>query len=296
MQVSAANQLDILFVEDTSHSMHENRYVIGKKLKNFATILKGIDWQIGVSTTSIGKNALNGALVKARSGESILKPTTSRLSNKFDEIISLLMCNDTESWNWLQPPCTLGEEKPLYASILSLQNPQARPLFRDRVNTAIVYLTDEDEAALDKTGDRANARDVMAAFAQVWGSSKTLRAFGIMIRPNDHACLNEETQPLADPGAQYAFAVDELVRATAGSSTSLCNGNYDQVLSEIARHAGPNPLLKRELTLQTNPIPGSVKVMINSTQSVNWTISGRRILFAQPPMSGATIRISYQHY
>jgi hypothetical protein len=276
--------------------MHSNRYELGNRLRDFKKYLAGIDWQIGITTTALGRNALNGGLVKSSRGEKILGPNTSRVEEKFDDMISFLDCNDSDSLAWTQSPCTIANEQPLLSTLAAFDHSDNRQLLRKDVNTAVIYISDEDETPSPGSGPATDPQEIIDAYKQKWGSQQRLKSFGIIIPPGNQQCLQQETQPFSDPGAQYGYAIDLLTRLTLGQTQSICDQNYKMTWDAVARHASTNPsTLLKEFTLKYTPILGTVSVTASPNVSLNWRVVGKTVIFNPAPPSGTRIQISYKH-
>src|SRR5882672_8876374 len=62
---AAGGNVDILFIDDNSASMEVNESSLGSKFTSFIAAIKGLNWQIGITTTDCGDDewAICGSLL-----------------------------------------------------------------------------------------------------------------------------------------------------------------------------------------------------------------------------------------
>lgn len=293
-----SDRLDILIVEDTSLSMRNERWTLHKRFPNLIQDLQGVDWQLGITTTNLGNpQDLNGELISLNyTGLKVLRKQNKNAQKIFEDAIGLDMCNnDDDPYAWLQKPCTLGHEEPLKASILAMNSARNDALFRNDAQLAIILITDEDEKST--TGHGATTpQDLMDAFSNRFGPDKKLSVHSIIIEPGDSQCLDQQSGPFADPGAQYGTQANLLSQLTGGITQSICESDYSLLTSELAKQAqGGSGQLQLEFTLSQTPIAETVQVTISPSQSINWQIDGDKIIFDQAPRENSNIKIDYEY-
>ena len=231
--IPSLRKVDILFVEDTSISMREDRFTLYRKFKNLFQNISHLDWQIAITATEQSRYGLNGDFIKLNySGQTILKKSSSNYAKKFQDGISFDQCNDVDTDGWLDSPCTLGNEHNLEVSIQSINSSSNAKFFRSDAELIIVYISDEDETVL-KGEYKHTPENVINAVKSRFGDNKKFKALGIIIQPGDTNCLAKQTLPFNDPGAQFGDSISELTKLTAGNTTSICKDDYSSLFKGL---------------------------------------------------------------
>lgn len=276
-------QVDVLVVIDNSRSMVEEQAKIGQRISSFLGHLNDVDWQLGMTSTDIsgGKFSTNGELMTFNS-------TNLRILNKNVPDHNKIFMNSVrrpESDCWSE--CASGDEQPLQASIMAIDKRDGanHGFFRDNTDLVMVVISDEDELSTGPIG-ATKPGDVIQKFKSVWGTSKSLTVYGILILPGDQNCFDVN----AENGGNYGTYVYEFAKATGGISGSICDNDYGASLSSIGQRVRN---LLNSFTLTADVDPATVKVTLTPTQAIGWRVEGRKIIFDRPPSSGTKVEVDY---
>jgi hypothetical protein len=284
-QVDRAAKVDILFVVDNSPSMYVEQRMLGQRFRSFISALNTVDWQIAFTTTDVsnGSFGIKGSLLDldGMPGSKILTSATPNLDRVFQRTVQRSESNCSFD-------CPTSDEQGLLATIMAMEKSLTvnRSFFRENVDVAVIYISDEDEMS---TGPRDATKpiEVLNSFQNLWGSTKSLVSYGIVIQPGDVDCLADKR----DEGttAYYGTHVTELAALTGGLTGSLCQADYSQTLEEIGR--GVRSLVD---VFELKSVPnGEVKVELNPHQDITWSMDGKKLKFSQPPRQGTKIRVTY---
>jgi hypothetical protein len=294
----AGGLVDILFVDDNSGSMAGEQLELGRKFASFASELSSVSWQIGVTTTdcSNGPFGICGSLLEmGTTGLSILTKAVPNFQAVFEQTIRRPEtydpvtgrdCNTTST-------CPSGDEVPLKASISAMgkRNTDNRNFFRDGADLSIVYLSDEDEESTGGSG-ATEAKEVVEAFNTIWPSDKKFIAYGIVIRPGDQACLDQQRAAGGSLAGSYATKVADLVDLTGGSLYSICDSDYSLTLKDIGRNV---TRYSKSVTLAQTPIKNSVRVVFTPAWNSTVTVTGKTVTINNPAPVGTVVEIYYNY-
>ncbi len=280
-------KVDILFVVDNSPSMYEEQRMLGSRFGSFISALDSIDWQMAFTTTdtSNGSFGIKGSFLDldGLAGAKILNSNTPNVGQVFSKTVQRKESNCSFV-------CPTSDEEGLLATIFSMEKSLTvnQGFFRDNTDLVLVYISDEDELS---TGPRDATKpiDVINTFRDLWGQTKNLVAYGLIIEPGDLSCLQEKR----DEGttAYYGTHVSDLAAITGGITGSLCQNDYSRTLEEISNRV-------RELvdSFELKSVPKSdVEVILTPAQpNIRWRLEGNKLIFSKPPESGTKIRVKYQ--
>ncbi len=293
-QATKSGKIDILFVDDNSGSMTPEQTLLGQRFTAFINNLSDLDWQIGITTTDVSNHPTNGLQgttlpLAGFSGEYILNSSFPDAEEIFQKTIvrqETINC-DIEPAN-----CPSGDEQPLAASIMAMEkyNTSNKNLFRNNVDLAIVILSDEDERS-DGPPNATQPAEVVAKFKSIWGDTKNLGVYGIIIKPDDVDCLNTQRQQSGGSGS-YGRVIDELVQLTGGVSGSVCDANYSLMVNYISEKVRE---LAGSFKLSHTPKEGSVKVSLTPIQNIEWKVKGDKLTFKTPPDLNTHIEVTYDY-
>lgn len=293
-QNDGANKLDILLISDNSSSMETDQRKLGSKFSNFISAISDVDWQIGVTTTDIddGEHGIKGSLVDLEgTKEYILTPRTPNASKLF---LNTVVRKETIGCYYRENPpyCGSTDEQPIRASMMAMDKRMTDNIgfFRDNADLAIVVISDEDEMS---TGPKEATKpnQLINHFRAIWGATKELVTYGIVIRPGDKACLKKQrAEQLLGAGGSYATHVTELARLTGGYTISICEDDYGNSLREISK--GLRKLLT-SFDLGEIPATGSVEVRLTPAANIGYMVEGSKVIFNTPPPAGTLIEIKY---
>ncbi len=285
----AQAKVDVLFVVDNSASMLEEQALLGDALNSFITGLGRIDWQIGVTTTdtSNGTHGVKGSLVpmKGTGGQKILTKNTPNFANIFKSTVNR---DEVTGCNNVTVMCPSSDERPLEAISMAVakRNSDNAGFFRDGADLAVVILSDEDERSNGAAG-ALTAVALNAAVNLAFGGSKTFSAYGIVIEPNDSACLSANA---SGPG-YYGLQAAALALLTGGVTGSICDSDFGPALESIGNRVKD---LVKSVSLQYTPDPSTVQLIMSPfDSSLTWTIEGNQIRFNKSPKKGTRIEVVY---
>ncbi|MCB0390623.1 MAG: hypothetical protein KDD58_05010 [Bdellovibrionales bacterium] len=284
------NAVDILIVEDTTLSMHNDRWTLHQKFDHSISNLGNLDWQMALTSTDLGKNRLDGSLIKFDNhGTTILSSISKNALDKFTNKIGFDHCNENDFvLGWGDLGCSLDGHHILGASVKAIE--KNRNIFRPKANLAVVYITDEDEAAKGKDY-QTTPNDVISAVRTYLGEVD-FKAYGVIIQPGDSACLEQQKLPFVDPGAKYASVIEQLIQQTGGDSVSICNNDYSELFRHIQGNAA-GELQTNFILMNANPLDAVVQ--LEPPQAIDYKIDGNILMFNSPPASGTKISIKYKH-
>lgn len=285
-QSNEKGKVDILFVVDNSRSMATQQVKLGTRFPNFNQALAGVDYHLGIITTDVetyNADGSKGRLAKLQGPKAkgnVLTSDNKNAEKIFDKTVR-------------RGANGSGNEQPLAATMLALekQNAENKGMFRYGVNLAVIVLSDEDEWSDGKKG--AKAADLLAK-AKVELPESQFEVFGIIIKPGDAKCLNE--QYAEDPSnkkhdnAYYGSRVAELAASTGGSIHSICEKDYSAPLVSIAN--GVKQLISTYI-LSHDPVPGTVAVRLSNGQPAQYRVEGRKVIFTVVPPAGTRIEVTY---
>lgn len=277
--------VDILFVVDNSGSMADEQAKLGDRIKNFLSHLDGVDWQLGITTTDVsnGSYGLRGSLLTWEgTGSKILTKDVTNFEKTFLKTVVRKETSDCSH------DCPSGDEQALKAVMLAMdkRNSTNAGFFRLNADLAVVFLSDEDEMSTGPV-NATKPEDVLAHFRSIWGDTKRMDAYGIVIAPGDTACYNEQYSS----GGNFGTHVASLVDKTRGLLGSICDQDYGSTLGQIG---------DRVLTLLTSfeltkkPMMNSILVKMDPEQNISWQLKGKAIKFSSAPAAGTRITISYK--
>lgn len=285
-QMTEKGSVDILVIADDSRSMSKQQKQMADRFPEFNKVMAGVDYQLGIITTDIEKNrdGSKGRLAKlqgASGKQYILKSSDPKAEKIFGKTIK-------------RGTSGSGYEQPLAASIMAMEkrNAENKGFFRENTNLAVIVLSDEDEYSDGSKGTKP--AEVISKFKSIFGDEKQMAAFGIVIRPGDVQCLNE--QYAEDPkntkkdNAYYATRVAELAALTGGTVHSICSKDYTAPLKEIGESVQQ---LISTFVLSRDPVPGTVFVKLSTGEVPSYKVVGRKVIFLKKPALGTKIEITY---
>ena len=293
-----SSAIDILFVVDNSLSMYEEQTKLASRLDDFLDGLGGSDWQIGITTTDIdgGYYSTNGELLNYVSGDrkfNILRPEVLNVDLLFrftmqrDETLYCGRRND-RSRCVSQPS---ADEKPFDAIIeaIDLRDSKNTGFFRQHSDLAFIILSDEDDSG------KSSPEDLLATFTDTWGINKRVSIHGLIIKPGDDGCYNDQLTQMESAGwAGYGFEIESAVRRTGGILGSICELDYGNILLDIGANISPSsfalsrdPISIAEVQVTT---PGGV---LRAVSKDEYNLVGKQIVFRNQLPVGTKIDVIY---
>ena len=247
-QVFIPRPLDILFVVDTSESMHKNLINFRKKFSGFLNYLAPLDWRIAITNADHGETgfflfnwgALKGKAMKLeRDGRVLdlkyLHPLVPDYHRVFLDSLSRHPLgkykksggeNGPENVGYceLPPGCQSLQEQPIKSLMSALG--KNRRFFRKSADFIAIVISNSKERGEDQ--DLATQPlEVIKTFQTLHGSEKRFKVYGIIITENDEKCLKQNiTQQFLFPEGDFSEKIHHLSQITGGEVFSICSPNY----------------------------------------------------------------------
>lgn len=246
VRVNEYKKVDILFVIDNSGSMEYEQKSMASRVRNFLDVVKGLDWQIAVTTTDpVHKTLGDGRLVPlySKPGQYILNSSMNDTEAR-NILSSTLQRNETGS----------GSEQGIYAAYRAIERSLSSTggnanFIRQDSQLAVVVISDEDESANGAKNDPAN----FIKFVQdQFGSQKSMSFHSIIARPNDTACLKGE-------GYSAGYRYEQISKMTGGVIGDVCAVDYAAQVQGIAE--GVRKTLK-SITLSCTPVVDAMRSIL----------------------------------
>ena len=268
------------------------------RFSSFISDIKDLDYQIGITTTDVSGPlpfgsgfAMDGRLVTyAGSTTKILTPTTADADKLFKNTIRRDETIDCK--NRSDGKCPSSNEQPLKAINMAIGERSAANagFFRDGVDLAVVVLSDEDEMSDGTSSSRTLPSQVVNTFKSAFSNAKRFMVHGIIIRPGDDDCLEDERKSTFG-GGFFGTNISELASLTGGRTYSICDNDYGRHLSSISSDVRK---LVSTFELQHVPLdPTKVEVTLTPASTLAWRIEGKLLIFTSPPPSGTRIGVRY---
>lgn len=246
VKVNEYQKVDILFVIDNSGSMEYEQKSMASRVRNFLDVVKGLDWQIAVTTTDpVHKTLGDGRLVQ--------------LYNKPGQYILTSSMNDTDARNTLsntlqRSETGSGSEQGIFAAYRAIERSMSASggnanFIRNDSQLAVVVISDEDESANGAKNDPAN---FVKFVADSFGSQKAMSFHSIIARPDDQACLKGE-------GYSAGFRYEQISKLTGGVIGDVCASDYAAQVQGIAE--GVRKTLK-SITLTCAPVVDAMRSIL----------------------------------
>jgi len=238
-------KVDILFVIDNSGSMHYEQRSMASRVRNFLSILSGLDYQIAVTTTDPRTTRTSGGITYYGDGDliplhgmqgalwlhSTLNAETAQLN-----LGRTLQRSETGS----------GSEQGIFATYRFIEKATTaghryQPFFRSGANFATIVISDEDESANTTKND---PEQLLQLVQSRFGGQKAFSFHSIVTRPGDVACRNTH-------GAAYGERYKRMTELTGGVLGSVCESDYAQQVAGIAEQIRD---LVKSITLSCEPL------------------------------------------
>ena len=240
IRVNDLRKVDILFVIDNSGSMEYEQRNMAQRTSNFMSILRGLDYQIAVTTTDPESRRSwgDGRLLDLTGGSAGQKLITTSIaeSNAQALLSNTLQRSETGS----------GSEQGIRAAHRVIDRYVAsesshRAFFRDGAHFAVVLISDEDESA---NADQNDPEKLISHVRNTFNGQKMFGYHSIITKPGDTACRSTN-------GAAYGERYKAISELTGGVIGSVCEQDYSAQVAGIAE--GIRNLLKT-MTLQCQPL------------------------------------------
>lgn len=274
MNVQEFQKVDVLFVIDNSGSMAYEQKNMAERIRNFLNVVKGLDWQIGVTTTDPSSSTYGDGRLVALKGLKDQYILTSAMEDSLAQTVlgNTLQRSETGS----------GTEQGIYASYRAIERSVAgsggnRNFIRSDSQLAVVLISDEDESANGTKNDPAKFMDYVQT---QFNGQKALSFHSIITRPGDKACLNGQ-------GYSYGYRYEQLSKLTGGVVGDVCASDYTQQLQGIAE--GVRNTLKT-ISLACAPVVSSGMTIHIQKDGVDYTgsytVQGVNLVFDQALPAG----------
>lgn len=246
VKVNDYKKVDILFVIDNSGSMEYEQKNMASRVRNFLDVIKGLDWQIAVTTTDPDNKLL---------GDGRLVP----LYGKKNSYILNSSMDDADARNTLgmtlqRPETGSGHEQGILTAYRAIERSLAAAggnanFIRPDSQLAIVLISDEDESANTSKNDPANfIKFIQASF----GGQKSVTFHSVITRPGDQACFDGE-------GYVYGHRYEQISKLTGGVIGDVCAADYAAQVQGIAE--GVRNTLK-SMTLSCTPVVDAMRSVL----------------------------------
>lgn len=274
-------KVDVIIVIDNSGSMEYEQKNMAQRMSNFLSILRGLDWQIGVVTTDSRDIALgDGRLlpIYGKSGEYIF---TSAMDES-DAQYRLGMTLQRKETGDSAEQGIKATYRAIERSLDGVNNPFNKNLIREGAHLASLVISDENESANTAKNDPHN---LLSFIQQSYGGQKNFSFHSIITRPGDSACLKTN-------GYSYGERYKVMSELTGGIMGSVCESDYTQQLTGIAN--GIRDLLK-SLTLKCEPLTGyPITVKLDGqVYNESFTVEGVNLRYANELPPG-TFTVDYR--
>ncbi len=260
-QQNESGILDILIVIDNSSSMRHEQENVSTKLQSLLTYVKDSNWQIGVVTTDPADPCTRG----------IVKKGDSDAEEAFKKAINAGISGD-------------GTEQGVRQAVVGLQC-YSNSWLRDDSTLAVLIISDEDNCSnRTQCGDQPwSTPDFLLDYLEEIRTPKVdARVYGLFWVPGK-SCSTAYFE---------AIHYQELVDATDGTSGSVCEEDYSDILSSISENVAD--ILKNQFDLGSIPDAGSIKVYVNDElQLGGYSVSGQTLNFNPSPAKGSEIRVEF---
>lgn len=284
------SKVDVLFVVDNSGSMQDEQQKLSTALSSFVDSLSGLDWQVAITTTDIsgGKYSTNGQIVTMEGLST--KVLSQKIPNYEQVFLDTVLAHGTPA-NCVNDPkdCASGDEQPLEATRLAvgLRNSDNYGFFRANSDFISITLSDEDEMSRGG-GGATTPETLISTVNSAWGLTKLFSGYGIIIRPTDTSCLNDQTAT----GGRVGSFVQRLADLTNAVTGSICDQDYGPALATIGQRVRK---FATSVSLSDVPIPGSVQVILTpSHPNITWIVVGQTVRLSDLPTKGTRVDITYE--
>lgn len=290
----APARLDMLWVIDNTASMKDERASLSQSIASFLAQAdaRGIDYQIGVTTTGIGEppggptgQTCSGGAEGAESGRlfpvdgsrpRIVTPATPDRAGVLAANVDVGGCHSVEQG---LEAARLALSPPLIDNADDGRTPQPndgnKGLLREDAALAVIVVSDEDDGSPGEVADLV----------------RRLRR----TKPSSPMSLNAIVAPpggcagAVEPGLRYI----EAVQAIGGVVASVCESDWSASLTGLA-----DDLFKprRQYVLAAPAEPGSLVVTADGLPASGWTYdpATHSVSFAAPPTPGTRLRFQYR--
>lgn len=260
---------DILFVIDNSGSMQFEQQNMAQRTKNFLSVLRGLDWQIGITTTDPRSSAVGGdgklLELTGRSGQYLLNSSMNEVDSQ-NLLSNTLQRSETGS----------GHEQGIRSSYRVVERAAQAgtiqsQMFRSGAHFAVVLISDEDES--DNT-QKNDPEALLQLLTTSFGGQKNFSFHSIITIPGDRNCISTN-------GYTYGERYNTLSNLTGGVIGSVCQDDYTAQVTGIAEKIRS---MAKTFTLSCVPlVDRGISVMKNGVVvNETYVINGLSLRFDNP--------------
>lgn len=222
VEIKNDRKVDILMIIDNSVSMEYEQKSMAKRVGNMLSVLKGLDWQIAVTTTDPRNvNLGDGRLIPiyGLNGDLILKSST--LSDTDAQLKLGMTIQRPEQGSALEQPINATYR---FIERALGKDSAYRKFFREGSNFAAIVISDEDESDNQFRNDPAN---LMKLISSSFNQQKVFTWHSIITKPGDQACKKTY-------GATFGERLAKFSEMTGGLIGSVCEADYAAQMTGIA--------------------------------------------------------------
>ena len=240
--------LDVLFVIDTSESMHKNLMVFKEKFLGFLNYLDQLDWKIAITNADHGETgfflfnlgALKGKAMNLENAGKVLNlrylhSNIPNYNNIFLDSISRHSLGKYKKYGGekgpenvgyceLPPGCQSLQEQPIKSLKAALG--KNKGFFRKEADLIAIVISNSKERGNDQDA-ATQPIEVIEEFHAIHGLKKRFKVYGIIITEDDQQCLNQnKIQQFFFPEGAFSEKIDHLSEITGGEVFSICSSDY----------------------------------------------------------------------
>ena len=249
----------------------------------FNTTLKYADWQMGFTSFPFTNNPLYTLK------ESATQDITDSESN---DPITILTSDlkDTYDLETIFKETVVsrqfggsGTEITGLHEWINTDHPDKEKLVRkDNALFAVIFIADTDDHS------QIDPDTIILDVEEHFGLDKKFLVYGITTKPNDETCSNLSS-------SLFAEKIEFLALITGGMTHSICDLNYESVMTKLGKHLINETLKDFHIELKhNNVIPGSIKLSANAP-NFTYDATTNTLSFFQVPSGDLTITISYDY-
>ncbi len=300
--------IDILFVTDTSGSIHEERAKIAKGIDSFVSALpENVDYNVAVLLAHGSKSSRVGKL--HQSSGSGAEPVVLKSSER-----SLAQIRDGLTKKFTNPPTdnySDGGEEGLYSFLkltegAKLANAKSAGFFRENAALAVVFVSDENDICAiypdgvtpvrdpEKQEAAAKVRDCAGVTPQVVRDRIVSLQAGRPFLIGGIVYTDSATMPREGEN-ELGYGYLETIQAGGGIAVDMASGSYNQGLASIGRLATIRMTLLTDFQLgHTNADPASIDVRVDGgAVPYTFTAEQRLLRVLAPGTARSTVDIRY---
>jgi len=273
INISEYRKWDILFVIDNSGSMAYEQKNMAERTRNFLSVLRGLDWQIAITTTDPGTKPVGGdgkfLELTGRKGEFLL-------NSNMGEANAQKLLSDTLQ----RPEIGSGNEQGIRSTYRVVERSLTggsthAQFFRSGAHFAVVLISDEDESANTTKND---PQSLLNFISSTYSGQKNFLFNSIITIPGDTACRKTY-------GYAYGERYKIMSELTGGVIGSVCASDYASQVTGVAERIRS---MAQAFTLNCVPVQErGVRIYRDGVLVTEpYVLDGVRLSFAQAILPG----------